>query len=358
MTKAYVGLGSNIGDRAGYISQAVRLLTQTDGICVVQTSRIIETASLDHSSQTNYLNSVAYIETALPPQQLLRRLVQIENSLGRLRTQKWAERTIDLDLLVFGDEIINSEDLTVPHPQMHLRYFVLKGLDELAAGMIHPVLHQPIGELLHRLNGCSYAIRPDQPRLISIGGLIGVGKTTLARALAEKLSCMLLLEAYDTNPYLADVYNGKSELALESQLYFLNSRAEQLSASMIGPGRAAVSDYVFEKELIYADKMLDTSQRKQYNKQHEHIAADIVSPVLAIYLEDAEENCLERIHRRNRSYEQKIDLEFLHQIRCAYEDLFAGWTLCPLIRLRAVRFDSTSDKEVERLANEVKYYTA
>ncbi len=356
ITTAYIGLGSNLGDRADFIDKAVHQLDSTEGVTVAAVSSIIQTQPLGDESQDNYLNAVARIETTFTAEKLHERMMHIEDSLGRTRTQKWAPRTIDLDLLLYGSEVIDTPKLKVPHSEMHLRTFVLKGMCALAGDLQHPVLKCTMSRLAQRLNGRDFVRNGQKPQLVSIAGVIGVGKTTLANGLASQLGCEMLAEAYDTNPYLADVYAGKKEFALDSQLYFLGSRLDQLSADSLEPGRAVVADYVFDKEMIYAGRTLDAAQLAQYTRYHSAAAPSIAKPVLVVYLTESPTKCLDRIHRRNRPYEQRIELDTLKNLADDYEKLFADWPRSPLIRLGADGFNCLDVGDVRKLADEVRCY--
>ncbi|MFZ0034890.1 MAG: 2-amino-4-hydroxy-6-hydroxymethyldihydropteridine diphosphokinase [Sedimentisphaerales bacterium] len=358
MTIVYVGLGSNLGDRSDFIHKALKMLTETKDVEVARVSDLIETAPLGGANQPKYLNAVAQIKTALTAENLHKTLVNIESSLGRARREKWSPRTIDLDILLFGEEIINNPDLTVPHLQMHLRSFVLKGLRELNGELVHPVLKEPIDKLALRLNGADFVINGDQPQLVCIAGIIGVGKTTLAKKLSKILPCKCILEAYDKNPYLPDVYAGKKELALDSQIFFLTSRVEQLNCNALASRQIIISDYVFDKELIYAQLLLNAEQLALYKKIYPPFIAKVSTPVMVIYLTDSVQNCLERIHRRNRPYEQEIQPQFLDSLSCNHEKLFADWKKCPVIRLSMSEFDYMQDGNIQHLANQIKSYIA
>ncbi|HSK65188.1 MAG TPA: 2-amino-4-hydroxy-6-hydroxymethyldihydropteridine diphosphokinase, partial [Pyrinomonadaceae bacterium] len=139
----YVGMGSNLGDRAAYLLLAVRGMLAA-GLDVIRLSSIYETAPVGNENQPAFLNMVAELRgSTLPsPDQLLARLLRIEYSLGRtrdVRDSHWGPRTIDLDLLIVKDELESTEFLTLPHPRLHLRRFVLVPLNELAPNLIHPV---------------------------------------------------------------------------------------------------------------------------------------------------------------------------------------------------------------------------
>jgi deoxyguanosine kinase len=355
---AYIGLGSNLGDRHGFINKAVEMLRQSAGIEVIGVSDLLETAPLLNLGQSNYINAVAQIKTSLSPENLFSKLQDIENSLSRTRNEKWGPRTIDLDLLLFGSQIINSPALTIPHPQMHLRSFVLKGLCRFDAQFIHPVLEEPLAELASRLNGADFVLNPDVPQLISIAGIIGVGKTTLAQKLSEALNSKILFEPYDTNPFLPAVYAGNKDLALDSQLYFLTNRINQLNPDNLAKGQIIISDYIFNKEMIYAKRLLDDRQFNLYQEIYKHLRTNIAQPVLVLYLTDSAENCLDRIHQRSRPYEQKIQPEFLKALAADHENLFTQWTICPVIRIQKSKFDCRKYERITHLIKQIKAYVA
>jgi len=355
---AYIGLGSNLGDRENLVKNALRMLHQLAGVKVSKTSDLIEAEPLGGMDQPVYINAVAEIKTELAPEELLVKLGEVEEFLGRKRDEKWSARTIDMDLLLYGNRIIRTEKLTVPHEQMYLRSFVMGPLSQIAPTVVHPQLHTTVAELCRRLNGGDFTLDSERAQLVSIAGNIGVGKTTLAKNLAEVLGCSTRLEAYDTNPFLADVYAGKKELALDSQLYFLTSRAEQLAPETLEPGRGVVSDYIFEKEMIYARALLNEIQLELYSRLYCPVEATVARPVLVIYFKDSAENCLDRIRKRNRPYEQQIDIDFLGCLDGGYEHLFWQFNSCPVIRLDAAKFDCTDAVALAELADQIMYYTA
>lgn len=127
----YIGIGSNLGDRRKYIDRAIEELNRSADIKVKRTSSIYETEPVSEPAQGRFLNGVLEIETRLDPRGLLKELGRIETMLGRKRTIKNGPRTMDLDILYYGDEEINDDLLTVPHPKIGEREFVLKGLREL-----------------------------------------------------------------------------------------------------------------------------------------------------------------------------------------------------------------------------------
>src|SRR3954452_8057019 len=157
---AYVGLGSNLGDRAGYLLLAVRGMLDA-GLDVIRLSSIYETEAVEYEEQPAFLNLVAELRVStLPsPEQTLARLLRIEYALGRTRDVRMGPRTIDLDLLILKDAIMNTEFLTLPHPRLHLRRFVLVPLNELVSGLVHPTLGKSIHELLDKTPDKSEVVR-------------------------------------------------------------------------------------------------------------------------------------------------------------------------------------------------------
>ena len=149
MSRAFIGIGSNEGDRLKHVSDAVRALGAVSGIRVVQLATIIETEPMGGPPQGPYLNTVVELETALAPEELLRKLKDIEQQLGRQPSaQRWSPRPIDLDLLLYDDRVIESPELCVPHPRLPERRFVLEPLAQLAPEVVHPVLHRSVAALL------------------------------------------------------------------------------------------------------------------------------------------------------------------------------------------------------------------
>ena len=148
MTRAYVGLGANLGDRAGTIRRAVELLGAESGIEVVAVSTLRETDPVGYADQPAFLNGAAALETELSPRELLERLLAVELALGRVRGEgpRYGPRAIDLDLLLYGNEVVDEPGLTVPHPRLAERRFALEPLHEL-----DPDLSLPDGRAVQNL---------------------------------------------------------------------------------------------------------------------------------------------------------------------------------------------------------------
>jgi len=150
--RAFVGLGSNLGEREAMIRLALDDLARLPQTTLVRASSLYDTEPTGDVDQPNFLNAVAQLDTELTARQLLWNLLLIEKRLGRVRTQKWGPRTIDLDLLLFGSQVVEEDDLSVPHPELTRRSFVLVPLVELDPLLVHPVTGETLLDLLSRLN--------------------------------------------------------------------------------------------------------------------------------------------------------------------------------------------------------------
>ena len=155
--KAYVGLGSNLGDRAAYLLLGLSALSRLPKTHLLRLSPVYETDPVG-PPQPPYLNMVAELETELSPKGLLAEMLRIEKALGRERRERWGPRTLDLDLLLYGDLVLEEEGLSVPHPRLHERAFVLVPLLDLLPEGRHPLLGQSFAELLASLDASS--VRP------------------------------------------------------------------------------------------------------------------------------------------------------------------------------------------------------
>ena len=146
MTKAYVGLGSNLGDKEENLKLALKLM-ERDGVRVVKVSKFYVTDPYGVTDQPQFLNAAAEVDWKKDPEELLHTLLEIENDMGRQRMRHWGERNIDLDILFFGDAILKTDDLVVPHPDMLNRDFVLRPMAEIAPDFRHSVLHKSMKDI-------------------------------------------------------------------------------------------------------------------------------------------------------------------------------------------------------------------
>jgi 2-amino-4-hydroxy-6-hydroxymethyldihydropteridine diphosphokinase len=150
MNNIFLLLGSNLGNRRSFLTQAIKHI-EADIAPLIKVSSVFETQSWGKTDAPDYLNQVLMLQTLLPAQVLLQKILAIENVLGRKREEKWGSRTIDIDILFYDDMIINEPNLQVPHPELHKRRFTLEPLAEIGADFVHPVLHKSILQLKNEL---------------------------------------------------------------------------------------------------------------------------------------------------------------------------------------------------------------
>jgi 2-amino-4-hydroxy-6-hydroxymethyldihydropteridine diphosphokinase len=160
MQRVFIAIGSNLGDK---ISNCRRAIDEIAGFCeIVKVSSLYETEPVGNEDQPNFINSVAEIRTDLSPHELLAYLNRIEENLGRVRSEKWGPRTIDLDIIFYGDQIIKDDNLIIPHPRAHLRRFVLEPICEIAPEFIHSEIKISVLELLKNLPDNKKVIKRDE----------------------------------------------------------------------------------------------------------------------------------------------------------------------------------------------------
>jgi 2-amino-4-hydroxy-6-hydroxymethyldihydropteridine diphosphokinase len=147
MPELYLLLGGNLGNRTLYLQQARKRIAAQVGP-VMRSSSLYETAAWGNTDQPSFLNQVLEVQTELMPEEVLQRINAIEQELGRIRQEHWGSRVIDIDVLFYDDLVLQTQRLTIPHPQLHLRRFTLLPLVEVAPGLVHPVLGKSIAQLL------------------------------------------------------------------------------------------------------------------------------------------------------------------------------------------------------------------
>ena len=281
MPRCLVALGSNLGDRASLIARSVHMLRAQAADDAPRLSPLHETSPLGGAAgQAPYLNAAVSFDTSLTAEQLHATMRHIEDALGRKRGQRWAARTIDLDLLLYGTAVIDTASLVVPHPRMAFRRFVLEPAAEVAPEMIHPAIGWSVARLLAHLNTAkSY---------VALLGLPGRGKTALAQRLLAACDARLLagpmVEAAE--PQAAAPAAGTAGPAYRREIELLERRAQLLDRRHWPETDVlAISDFYFDQSLAYVELTLGDSQRAAYRDAFQLARAQVVLPKLLVVLD-------------------------------------------------------------------------
>ena len=336
-----LSIGSNQGNRLANIESCIALIHQEAGT-VIEVSKLYETPAWGFESDAFY-NCALLLHTNLSAQKILNQVLKIEKQLGRIRSneQGYQSRIIDIDLIVFDSEIIESEKLTIPHPLMQNRKFVLLPMQDLKLNWRHPVFHKNITELI--------AISPDDSictivqdlksplqeiplqnfNYIAFEGNIGAGKTTLAHKIAEDFNAKTVLERFADNPFLPKFYKDQNRYAFPLEMSFLADRYQQLSDDLAQFDLFKdfiLADYHIFKSLIFAKITLQEDEYRLYRNLFDIIYKEMPKPDLYIYLYQNTGRLLENIKKRGRNYEQNIEGEYLDKINNGYLEYIKSQT--------------------------------
>ena len=330
--KAYLSLGSNQGSKLDNLQKAVEEIQKHAGQ-IISTSKIYQTPSWGFNGD-DFLNACVSIHTKLDVSLLLNTILQIETNLGRIRKLEkgYQPRSIDIDILFYEDNIIDTIDLKVPHPNLQLRKFVLKPLNDIAANFIHPILKKSISHLLDEcddkseLHKTEYVLKINKKsfsklNFIAIEGNIGAGKTTLATKIANDFNGKLILERFADNPFLPKFYADMQRYAFPLEMSFLADRYQQFmdDTSQLDLFKDfMISDYDIFKSLVFAKITLPDEEFKLYRKLFNFMYNEVIKPDVYVYLYQSTERLLENIKSRNRDYEQNIKGDYLESINQGY----------------------------------------
>ena len=330
----YLSLGSNQGNKLENLQNAIHLIADKIG-AIQKISSVYKTPSLGFEGE-HFLNIAMRVSTHLRPETLMKTVLHIENELGRKRTQKkeYENRNIDIDILLFDDEIIFSKDITIPHPRMLDRKFVLVPLAEIAENILHPIKKKQIHKCLENCTDTSEISlidttlnRPipisEKYNYIAIEGNIGSGKTSFAKMLSNEFNAKMVLERFSDNPFLPKFYEDKERYAFPLEMSFLADRYQQLSDDLAQFDlfkNCIVSDYYIFKSLIFAQITLQKEEYLLYRKMFNLMYKEIAKPDLYVYLYQNTKRLLENIKKRGREYEQNIKPEYLRKIHDGYID--------------------------------------
>lgn len=278
MATCLVALGSNVGDRVAQLEAAIRCLDECPSISAVKRSGWYHTKPVGGPpEQGEFVNAAIRIQTSLSPEQLFLVLREVETDLGRQRRERWAARSVDLDLLLFDDLILKTPRLEIPHPRLAFRRFVLEPAAEVARDMLHPVVGWTIGELLEHLNHA--------PNYVAITGLPGVGKTELAREVARKAS-VWLIEDSAAEVLATGIREDAALDALALEREILQQRVRLLSEEDWSQhSSTAVSDFWAGQSLAYGRLRLSRDDRVEIENVWRSLENRSGSPKLIILLD-------------------------------------------------------------------------
>lgn len=340
--KVYLSLGSNKGDRLKHLQDAIDLIFKHIGKVTV-ISNVYNTPALGFESE-DFLNACVLLETKHNAHDVIKALLEIEKTMGRFRakTKGYEARIIDLDILFFDEDIVNTKTLKIPHPELHNRKFVLQPLNDIAPKLIHPKLQKTITELLEScqdesdvehikiwLKNPTKQFHFSNYNYIAIEGNIGAGKTSLATKIAQDFNAKLILERFADNPFLPKFYKEPKRYAFTLEMSFLADRYQQISDDLSQLDLFKdfiVSDYDIYKSLIFSKITLPEDEFMLYRRLFYLMYKDIAKPELYIYLYQNTERLQQNIKKRGRDYEQNIESDYLEKINSGYLEFLKNQT--------------------------------
>lgn len=323
-----------MGNRFEHLQNAVNLLFERVGT-IVKISSVYESPAMGFQGDA-FLNCAVWLQTEMKPSKVLKTVLEIEKTMGRKRTasNSYTSRPIDIDIVFVEEEVIESEKLTVPHPQMEKRRFVLQPISELNPQLIHPISKKTIVELLaettdrtklHKqskwLSNPIKSLPLSNYSYMAIEGNIGAGKTSLATKIANDFNSKLILERFKDNPFLPKFYEDAARYAFPLEMSFLADRYQQLVDDITQLDlfkEAVVADYDVNKSLIFASITLPEEEYALYKKLFQMMHKELPKPDIYIYLYQNTERLLENIKKRGRKYEQSIQASYLQKLNTGY----------------------------------------
>ncbi len=330
--RVMLSLGSNEGDRLASLDSAIARIHAEIGT-VIRVSGVYESPAWGFEGG-DFLNVAILVHTLKKPSVVLKSVLGIEKKAGRIRTGTYSSRPIDIDILTWDDEVMETPQLSVPHPRMATRDFVLFPLRDVMPDFVHPVSGATVDDLIKALSesNCRRVGTLQLPgngfpfgnfSYIAIEGNIGAGKTTLTTRIAEDFNAKTVLERFADNPFLPKFYKDQPRYAFPLEMSFLADRYQQLSDDIAQFDLFRdfiVSDYHVFKSLIFAKVTLAEDEYRLYRKLFDIIYREMPRPDLYVYLYQDTERLLANIRKRGRAYEQEIPAEYLEKINKGYLD--------------------------------------
>lgn len=328
-----LSLGTNQGDKKANLNKAIDFIHNEVGT-VITISPIYEFPAWGFESEPFY-NCALVIHSLLDAQQVLEKTLAIEKRLGRIRKQQagYAARSIDIDLIAFNDDIIHTPTLTIPHPLMQERLFVLQPLYDLHLDWIHPIFKKSCKQLLAECPDVTTFKQVDlleshlqhhplrKLNFVAIEGNIGAGKTTLTHRIAEDFNAKSIFEGFADNPFLPKFYQDASRYAFPLEMSFLADRYTQLSDDLAQFDlfkEFIIADYYIFKSLIFAQITLEEDEFRLYQQVFDIMYKETPKPDLYVFLYQNTDRLLENIQKRGRSYESDISGKYLDKVTQGY----------------------------------------
>lgn len=330
-----LSLGSNIGERHYHLQKAIFLLGERLGP-VSRTSKIYRSEAWGFDG-AEFFNACASLETSKEPEEVLNTILQIEKEMGRGQNRgiTYQNRIIDIDLLYYNSLVFRTASLSIPHPHIQKRKFVLKPLADIAPQFYHPVLQKDSRNLLQEVKD-EAVVQPIKKVLyksrtalftacefITIEGNIGAGKTSLTTKIASDFKAKKVLERFSDNPFLPSFYKDQQRYAFPLEMSFLADRYQQFTEDTLQPElftNFMVSDYDINKSLIFARITLAKEEFLLFRKLFNLMYKEVKKPKMYVYLYQTTDRLLENIAKRGRPYESGITKAYLEKINRGYFD--------------------------------------
>ncbi|MGB6043133.1 MAG: pantoate--beta-alanine ligase [Pirellulales bacterium] len=345
MSSCLIGLGSNLGDRHQTLERAINLLIDHAQIDLIAKSGFYETPAIGGpANQNRFLNAAVRLQTSLTPTALHAQLLRTENDLGRQRRVRWDSRTVDLDLLLYDDQVLDLPELTVPHPRMAFRSFVLAPAAEVAGAMIHPVIGRSLQTLWQQIRS--------QLKYCAVTGGIGAGKTRLVREVIDRLKHqhqlgVQFVEEALPEEMLAAYYVDSAGHGWDTEIEFLRRRQLALDRNRWSSTEGwLLSDFWFQQSLAFAKTALDSRRYASFVEAWRDIDQQVIQPTLLVVLTADTPALVEAIGRRGRACEESLTDERVEQLSQSLDEVVTEAVSWPRLVLKAQAWQQAVDEVI------------